>query len=296
MSAPTSGGSVTWPLELVQLRRMMAHTSGEPGVLIGLLDGPVDSSHPDLARARISSIPAGRNVGSDPASAACRHGTLVASILCARRGSGAPAICPGCTVLVRSIFAETGAGAGVSLSTAPTQLAAGIVACVEAGARVLNVSAALAEPSASGSKELDDAVTLAAAHGVLVIAAAGNQGTVGSWALTRHPWVIPVGACDRRGRPAEHSNLANSLGRRGLLAPGVGVISLAAGGGLVTSNGTSTAAPFVTGTAALLWSLVPNARASDVKHALTQGQLRQRNAIVPPLLNALRAYDILTGR
>ena len=49
-----------------------------------------------------------------------------------------------------------------------------------------------------------------------MVAAAGNQGTLGSSAITRHPWVIPVVACDLRGRPMNESNLGSSIGRRGL--------------------------------------------------------------------------------
>ena len=60
----------------------------------------------------------------------------------------------------------------------------------------------------------------AAKRGVLVIVAAGNQGMLGSTAITRHPWALPVVAYDLHGRPTEHSNLGGSIGRRGIGAPG----------------------------------------------------------------------------
>ena len=59
-----------------------------------------------------------------------------------------------------------------------------------------------------------------------MVAAAGNQGTVGSSVITRHPWVIPVIACDLQGRPTTESNLGSSIGRRGLAAPGENIASL----------------------------------------------------------------------
>src|SRR5438128_7013648 len=84
-------------------------------------------------------------------------------------------------------------------------------------------------------------------RGVLIVVAAGNQGTLGSSVITRHPWVIPVVAYDLRGRPMDQSNLGNSIGRRGLGAPGNAVTSLGAQGPPLTFAGTSAATPFVTG-------------------------------------------------
>jgi subtilisin family serine protease len=125
----------------------------------------------------------------------------------------------------------------------------------------------------------------------MVVVAAGNQGSVGSSALTRHPWVIPVIACDALGWPIGYSNLGNSIGRRGLSAPGQGVTSLAVNGQLATFSGTSAAAPFVTGAIALLLSIFPAATAARLKTAITNGA--RRATVVPPLLDAWAAYQAL---
>src|SRR5205085_7707200 len=105
-------------------------------------------------------------------------------------------------------------------------------------------------------------------RGVIVVAAAGNQGTLGSSLITRHQWVIPVVACDDLGRPISQSNMGSSIGRRGLSAPGRAVISLGTNGKPLTLGGTSIATPFVTGAIALLWSEFPAASASPVKLAV----------------------------
>jgi hypothetical protein len=68
------------------------------------------------------------------------------------------------------------------------------------------------------------------------VAAAGNQGTLGSTAITRHLWVIPVVAYDLQGRPMDQSNLGSSIGRRGLGAPGDRITSLGAEDGLFIVN------------------------------------------------------------
>ena len=209
------------PLEVVSLSRLMERTAGRPEVVVGLIDGPVAANHADLATENIRSLPSHRAGPSERATGAARaHGTYVAGILSARRDSAAPAICPGCTLLVRPIFLEPAPGNADTPSASPGELADAIVDCVEAGARILNLSVALATPSPNREPKLEQALDHAAARGTLVVAAAGNQGTVGGSAITRHPWVIPVVACDLAGRPMALSNLGSSIARRGLMAPG----------------------------------------------------------------------------
>ena len=243
----------------------------------------------------LEGLPASRGAGcAHSGSAACIHGTFTAGILSAKRGSPAPAICPGCTLLVHPIFKEGAAENGALPSATPAELAEAIVECIEAGARVLNLSAAFVQPSSRGERELKEALDYAARLGIIVVAAAGNQGTLGSSVITRHPWVIPVAACDLRGRPIGQTNLGSSVGRRGLLAPGEGVVSLGAEGEPLTSGGTSVAAPFVTGTIALLWSMFPRASVAEVKHAVMMSAYgRRRTTIVPPLLDAWASYQTM---
>jgi subtilisin family serine protease len=282
------------PLDLVGLTPLMERSTGRPETMIGLIDGPVVADHPGLATEMIRELPgrpSGRCARAD--SAACGHGTFVAGILSARRDSAAPAICPGCTLLVRPVFPERALGDGRIPGGTLGELAAAIGDCLDAGARVVNLSLALTEPSSRGERELDQALDQAMRRGVIVVTAAGNQGVLGSTAITRHPWVIPVVASDVRGRPVIGSNLGRSIGRRGLSAPGVSITSLGAVGEPVRSDGTSVAAPFVTGAIALLWSLFPAATAAQVKLAVIRGRGLRRSTLVPTLLDAWGAYQIL---
>jgi subtilisin family serine protease len=278
------------PLDVISLSRLMERTAGRPEVTVGLIDGPVAADHSELATESIRSLGAGP---SERATGAARaHGTYVAGILSARRESAAPAICPGCTLLVRPIFLEPAPGNTDTPSASPGELADAIVDCVEKGARVLNLSVALATPSPNRESKLEQVLDHAAARGAIVVAAAGNQGTVGGSAITRHPWVVPVGACDLAGRPMIASNLGSSIARRGVMAPGDAVTSLGINGQPVTSGGTSAAVPFVTGAIALLWSLFPEASAAELKSAVTRADLR-RATVVPPLLDAWAAYQLM---
>jgi subtilisin family serine protease len=284
------------PLDLVKLTTLMERTSGSPEVKIGLIDGPVLTEHPDLAREHLHEIPGSHGITcAQAASTACLHGTFVAGILSAKRNSSAPAVCPDCTLLVRPIFVEQISGREHMPSATPRELAAAIVECIHAGARVINLSLALAQPSTAGEQSLEDALDHAVRRGVIVVAAAGNQGTLGSSPITRHPWVIPVVACDVRGRPVNESNLGGSIGRRGLRAPGDGITSLGAEGQSLTLGGTSVAAPFVTGATALLWSAFPSAPAAHIKLAVTRASTPRRPSVVPPLLDAAASYQLLSA-
>jgi subtilisin family serine protease len=284
-------------LELVRLSPLIAQTAGRPDVLVGLIDGPVRIDHPDLETENIRELPAASG-GSCALSnsAACKHGTSIAGILAAKRGTAAPAICPGCILLVRPIFRETNSAGGHTPSATPTELASAIVETIDAGAHILNLSAALAETSVKAEGELQSALDYAAQRGVIVVAAAGNQGIVGSSVITRHPWVIPAAGCDLQGRPQIQSNMGSSIGRRGLLAPATRITSIGSDGEPASFGGTSVAAPFVTGTFALLWSKFPAASVAELILAV-RGPRRPRSVgLVPPLLDAWAAHQFMLNK
>lgn len=283
-------------LELIRLPALMALTSGRRDVVVGLLDGPVATSHPDLCVEGMREIPEGIPGGCvETSSSACQHGTFLAGILSARRNSSAPAICPGCRLLVRPIFSETTAEGELLPTTTSQRLAVAIAECVDAGAWVLNLSAARVEPSTKDERELHDALDYAAKHGTILVAAAGNEGTLASSAITRHPGVIPVVGYGLDARPMAQSNMGGSLGKRGLGAPGEDVSSLGPEGNLLTLSGTSLAAAFVTGAIALLWSEFPSATAVQIKSAVTYCHGWRRTTVAPPLLDAWEAYQVLLG-
>jgi len=111
------------PFDVVHLTALMDRTSGRPEIIIGLIDGPVALNNADLVGASIHEVPGKlRGTCNRADTVACSHGTFVAGILAARRGSIAPAISPGCTLLLRPIFAETANGYGLMPSASPEDL------------------------------------------------------------------------------------------------------------------------------------------------------------------------------
>jgi subtilisin family serine protease len=272
----------------------MALTSGASEIVIGMIDGPVAVDHPLLAKENV------RVLSDDAAQAcaragriACTHGTFVAGILAAQRNSGAPAICPGCSLLVRPIFRNVTQDTPSATAKEFVETISGLF---DAGVHVINFSGAILSSDGGGERQITEALNQAANRGVIVVAAAGNQSEITSSAITRHPWVIPVTACNDVGLPISQSNFGASIGRLGLRAPGDRITSLAAPEGWFTASGTSAAAPFVTGAIALLWSQFPQANAAEIKLAILQASTLRRNAIIPPLLNAWASYQILATK
>ena len=129
------------------------------------------------------------------------------------------------------------------------------------------------------SQNLFDAVSATGAADILFVAAAGNGDALGRGidndqtpffpANLDLPNVISVGAFGPDGSLARFSNFGDQT--VDIAAPGVGIVSTSLGGTYISRNGTSMAAPFVTGTAVLVFSSRPAATAHEVLDALESG-------------------------
>ena len=290
------------PLEQVKLRTLMDISTGIPEVIIGLIDGPIDFRHSAFQDSNITTVKDSQYAACRSADGiACMHGTFIAGMLCARRGLVAPAICPDCKLLLYPIFSERekealgNKNSTVPLlpSTTPKELSNAIIETVDAGAKIINISAGLSTSSLLAYKELEDAYNYAMRKGVIVVAAAGNQGNIGYRSLLNYRWVIPVAACDEQGRLTPMSNFGPSIGSRGLMAPGVNITSTSPNGGYSKMVGTSFAAPFVTGAIALLWSTFPKAIVEHIMHSILMLNRIRGRAIVPPLLDGESSLQLL---
>jgi len=287
---------------------------GDPAITIGLIDGPVYLEHPAFEDSIIRAVNESQIVKCKSAdSMACSHGTFVAGILCAKRGTSAPAICPGCSLLLRPIFMEKGqtsmksfnyydAKKGVQNnntfyfpSSTPDELAKSIVEVVDNGSKIINLSLGLSNSSLTLYTKLQEAYDYARRKGVIIVAAAGNQGNIGGISLIENDWVIPVAACNEYGQLDPISNIGSSIGIRGLLAPGNNIISISSSNSeFIKLSGTSFAAPYVTGALALLWSIFPNATAGQIVYSIRNGYTSNNGrSIIPRLLNVQKAFDIL---
>jgi PatG C-terminal/Subtilase family len=232
----------------------MANTlvrSGTTEVCVAVLDGPVDLTHPCLAGSAIETVGDDtlRPGTYDPAAA---HGTAVASIIFGQPGTVVKGVAPGSRGLVIPVFA-TGPD-GVLQPAEQSALARAIDIAVERGADVINISAGQLEPSGVAEPALAEAARHARESGVIVVAAAGNDGCDCLHVPAALPDVIAVGALDRAGVPLDISNWGQGYLGHAVMAPGQDIPVAMPEGGVATRSGTSYAAAIVSGTAALLLS------------------------------------------
>lgn len=287
------------PIDLIGLRPIMCLSSGNPEINIGVIDGPVDITHPAFQGSRIKTVEESQIAACKNANdLACIHGTFITGILSAKRGVSAPSICPNCTIILNPIFQEKTSGITDQPmnmpSSTPSELAKAIIRTIDAGARIVNLSIGLSTSSITTYDEVIEAYDYAIQKGVIIVVAAGNQGNIGHNSLVNHDWPIPVVACDCTGKFSSISNFGPSIGKNGLMAPGKDIESTYPGGGYISLSGTSVATSFVTGAIALLWSLFPDITAAVLIQSIRQTNRRGRKlTILPPLLNIENSYHYL---
>jgi len=210
-------------LKQTGLDTLMSLSTGHPKITIGLIDGPIDFSHPAFQGSKIRTIKKSQVAAcKDASNIACLHGTFIAGILCSKRGLAAPAICPDCEIILNPIFNQNiedkkTNGAGITPSTTPEKLSDAIIETIDAGARIINLSLGLSTSTLVIYERLQQAYDYAVQKGVIIVAAAGNQGNIGNTSIISHQWLIPVSACDENGLLHAISNFGPSIGRRGLM-------------------------------------------------------------------------------
>ncbi|MCB5182371.1 type VII secretion-associated serine protease mycosin [Streptomyces antimicrobicus] len=261
-----------WALTALRAEEAWGTTRGE-GVTVAVLDTGVDATHPDLDGQVLEGadlIGTGATRGERNWA---RHGTAMAGIIAGHghgpnRRQGVIGIAPAARILpVRVILEEGDPGRAKARETKGGALAEGIRWAADHGADVINLS--LGDDSASAHHEAaeDEAVQYALAKGVVVVASAGNGGENGDHASypASYPGVIAVTAVDRRGRKAPFSTRSWYAT---VCAPGVDVVIADPDRAYYEGWGTSAAAAFVSGAAALVRSAHPDLSPAQIKKLL----------------------------
>jgi subtilisin family serine protease len=276
-----------WALRSTRARGAWLATLGD-GVPVAVLDSGLDLSNPDLvdnvwtnpgevagngvdddANGFIDDVHGADTVGydGDPTDG-LGHGTAVASIVAARgdNGFGLSGMAWNARVMPVKVLHDNGWG------TTATMIA-GLRYALDEGARVVNMSLNGSDPS----QALDEAIEQAEARGVLVVTSAGNDGQnrdrVASYpASESSPSVITVASANRAGRLAPGSAFGRSS--VDIAAPGDEILTSDLGGRFARRSGTSFAAAYVTGAAALLAAAHPEASGARLRAALIASSRR----------------------
>ncbi|MFG2982505.1 type VII secretion-associated serine protease mycosin [Streptomyces sp. NPDC048258] len=261
-----------WGLLALRAEEAWGTTRGD-GVTVAVLDTGVDDSHPDLAGQVLGGTDLiGMGAGRGDRSWA-RHGTAMASIIAghghgAGHGQGVLGIAPQAKILpVRVILEEGDPGRAQARDSKGGALAEGIRWAADNGADVINLSLGDDSDSAHHEAGEDEAVQYALAKGVIVVASAGNGGESGDRVSypAAYPGVIAVTAVDRRGRKAKFST-RNWYAT--VSAPGVDVVIADPDRSYYEGWGTSAAAAFVSGAAALVKAAHPDLSPAQIKKLL----------------------------
>jgi hypothetical protein len=211
------------------------HSRWGEGVKIAVIDSGI-VAHSNLAPViqSIELVPFPKDLSTTNG-----HGTAVASLI-AGLGEIARGVAPAASLISIRVGDETDAGDSFSL-------AAGIVAAVDAGADLINISMGI-----SGNNPLvEDAVLYADESGSLIVAASGNAGLAEASYPAAYPSVISVGAVDAKSEHLEFSNYGEYLS---MTAPGYAINAAWPGNRFIRISGTSASAPIVTGAIAATMS------------------------------------------
>ena len=245
-------------------------THGSPTVLIAVIDTGVDVSHPDL-RGKVTGA-YNAVTGSTDVTDAMGHGTFVASVAAASTDNGVGMAGAGFNT---RLLAVKVAGADNMMYT--SDVVEGIRWATARWADILNISLGSVLPSPTEAA----AIAAAQAAGVLVIAAAGNDGAKTNPVMypAGYPGVVGVASVDAAGARSSFSEYNDKVT---VAAPGEDIAGAVpvAGSTLYPAapgypayrlgDGTSFAAPIVAGEAALLMAAAPQATVAQIRAAIVK--------------------------
>ena len=312
--------SEQWNLALMKMPQAWGIEQGNPEVTVAVVDGGVDMQHPEF-RSQLW-----RNVGEIPENGVdddgngyvddlngwdfsdaptlpghgdwtvrdnepedeIGHGTYVSGIIgaAANNGIGIAGIAWRCRLM--PLRADFKYGGGGYLQN--DDVAAAIVYAADNGAQVINMSWG----DTVNAFIVQDAVAYADTRGCVMVAAAGNDGAVGSWYPAGLKTVISVAGLSVERRLYSESNFGATID---IAAPGDEIPSTDLNGGYQKLSGTSMAAAHVSGVAALVVSANPEDTHAEVRETLirTADPLFISNLVGAGSLNAYTALTAPTA-
>jgi thermitase len=270
-------------------------TTGNPEVIVAVVDTGVDATHPELKDRLVDGYDFVNNDSTPEDNVG--HGTFVSSIIAAdgNNDEGMSGLAPNVKIMPLKVLDRRGSGSNTAIARA-------IRFAADNGAKVINLS--LGSPYSSSTAR--SAINYAVGKGVIVVAASGNE------ARERNPVnypaaysnVISVGATGTNDRIASFSSYNNAVD---IVAPGVNILGARSstnnmcraisGTDYCASSGTSFSAPYVAAAAAMVISVNPDLTPTQVQQVLEESATDLGTEGKDPyygsgLLNAAKAVEL----
>jgi subtilisin family serine protease len=276
-------------LRMAGLVELVKVTKGRPGFTIALIDGPIAKDHPSLMEAAILTSETTTPLAEPTPEVV--HATFIASMMVGR-GPSVLGLCQQCTLLSLPVVDSAMLGGTTSHAAIAKRLGAAVETAVKLGSNVINLSLEFAAGLGPAFGALAEALAAASNAGVRTVVPTGNTGGLAPFQLFAAAGAIPVGLGRHDGTPHPLGTWGMGIGRRGLLAPGVGIPGAVPPGGYGVRSGSSFAAALVTATFALLSAAVPTLDSDGVWNALLNpaGSWRPLRSLVPRPLDGELSY------
>ena len=229
-----------WGPQKIQCPAGWDLSRGGSNIVISIVDTGIDLDHPDLApkiKAGYDFVNNDNNADDDNG-----HGTHCAGIAASSTNNvtGIAGVGYQCSLQPVKVLNSSGSGSY-------SAVASGITWAADHGTQVISLSLGGSSPSST----LESAVNYAWNKGVVLVAAAGNNGNTSPVYPAYYTNCIAVASTDQNDSRSSFSNWGSWVE---VAAPGSSIYSTYKGGGYTTLSGTSMATPHVSGEVGLLWS------------------------------------------
>ncbi len=243
-----------WNLPQIATESGWSVSKGSDDIVVAVIDTGVQADHPDLQGRLVEGV----NIvdPSSPPDDDVGHGTHVAGIISAsvNNGEGVAGMTWYTKIMPIKALDSTGAGSTYSV-------AEGVLWAVDHGADVINMSLG----NYAQAEFLHDALKYAYDHGVVLVAASGNDNTDRPGFPAAYPEVLAVAATNPDKSKAEYSNYGDYID---IAAPGTSIPSTYPGSRYAALSGTSMASPHVAALASLVRAVNPQLSNDEVMDVL----------------------------